>query len=215
MARENLLRTNLLLALTVVIAGCNTLPKPSSTITGAAGSAEGQWRGKAYLKNTKTKKSGTLDLDLIAHEPDRLRIEAMGPLGVHVASVAYKQSDVRVSLTREKKFVISPADRNALARFLPVRIAPQDLLALLFERPLEAQGSAWSCDRSKAPQWVCEAGNAKIERLADDEGRRKFKFTAPDAEMDLALTEAPINSALGDKAYSLEAPGGYAVEDRR
>jgi hypothetical protein len=197
------------------LAGCNTLPKPSNTVTGAAGSAEGQWRGKAALKNLKTGKGGTLDLDLLAHEPDRLRIEALGPMSIHVASVAAKENEVWISLTREKKFIIAPADRNALSRIVPVRVAPSDLLAILFERPLEANGSAWKCDRSKEPLWTCEAGKARIERQADDGGRRKFKFTAPDAEMDLVLTEAPVNTQLGEAAYSLEAPAGYAVEDRR
>lgn len=198
-----------------ITGACSSLPKPSSTVRGEAGSAEGQWRGRAVLKNLKTKKGGTLDLDLLAHEPDRLRIEALGPLSVHVASIAAKDNEVRVSLTREKKFLISPADRNALSRLVPVRVSPSDLLAILFDRPLEGRADAWRCDRSKEPQWICTAGTAKIERLADEDGRRKFKLTAPDAEMDLVLSEAPVNKELGDAAYALEAPSGYAVEDRR
>lgn len=199
----------------IITGGCSSLPKPSSTIRGEVGSAEGQWRGRAALKNTKTGKGGTLDLDLLAHEPDRLRIEALGPMGVHIASIAARENEVRISLTREKKFIISPADRNALSRIVPVRVSPADLLAILFDRPLEGRADAWKCERSKRPQFICTAGSAKIERFQDEDGRRKYKFTAPDSEMDLVLTEAPVNTALGDAAYTLEQTPGYALEDRR
>lgn len=194
---------------------CSSLPKPSNTVRGEFGSAEGQWRGRAILKNLKTGKGGTLDLDLLAHEPDRLRIEALGPMSVHVASVTARENEVRISLTRDKKFIIAPADRNALSRIVPVRVSPSDLLAVLFDRPLEGRESGWNCKYKKAVEWTCEAGKAKIERFANEEGRRKFKFTAPDSEMDLVLTEAPVNTQLGDAAYNLEQTNGYALEDRR
>ncbi|RYZ77120.1 MAG: hypothetical protein EOP05_02920, partial [Proteobacteria bacterium] len=189
---SKLAQASFLTALVVLTGACSSLPKPSKTVSGSAGSAVGQWRGKAALKNLKNGKGGTLDLDLLAQEPDRLRIEALGPMSIHVASVAAKENEVRISLTREKKFVIAAADRNALSRLVPVRVAPSDLLAILFDRPLEGSDATWKCDRSKDPQFICTAGKAKIERFKDEEGRRKFKFTAPDAEMDLVLSEAPV-----------------------
>lgn len=181
---------------------------------GNAGSAQGSWRAKALVKNLKTEKSVTLDLDLVAKEPDRLRIEALGPFSTHVASIASKGDDVRIALTREKKFVESPADRYALARVVPVRVAPSDLLALLFDRPLEANNSGWKCDHSKDPQWSCQSGSATVSRLGDEDGRRRFTFAAPDAEMNLVITEAHADTPPGEAAYDLQAPAGYKIEKR-
>jgi hypothetical protein len=181
---------------------------------GNAGFAQGSWRAKALVKNLKNGKSITLDLDIVAKEPDHMRIEALGPFSTHVASIAVKADDVRIALTREKKFIESKADRYALARVIPVRAAPADLLALLFDRPLEANNSGWKCDHSKDPEWSCQSGSAAIVRQSDDEGRRRFLFTAPETEMNLVITEARADVPPGESAYELVAPKGYRVEKR-
>jgi hypothetical protein len=199
-----------------LISACHTLPKPEKTVMGNAGSAQGSWRAKALVKNLKNGKSVTLDLDIVAQEPDRLRIEALGPFSTHVASIASRGDDVRLSLTREKKFIEAPADRHALARVLPVRVTPADLLSLLFERPIEANNSGWKCDRSSkpAPEWSCQSGTAFIVRQPDDEGRRRFHFTTPESEMELVITEARAETPPGDSAYTLEPPHGFKIEKR-
>jgi hypothetical protein len=195
---------------------CNTLPKPQKTVMGNAGTAQGSWRAKALVKNLKTEKSITLDLDMVAQEPDRLRIEALGPFSTHVASIVSKGDDVRISLTREKKFIEAPADRYALARIVPVRVAPSDLLAILFDRPLESNNSGWVCDRTSkpAPEWSCQSGTAAVVRQANDEGRRRFIFSAHDSEMDLVVAEAHADTPSGDLAYSLLPPAGFKIEHR-
>lgn len=181
---------------------------------GNAGSASGQWRAKALVRNLKTSKSVTLDLDIAAVEPDRLRIEALGPFDTHVASIASRGDTVSIALTRDKKFLRAPADRYALARIVPVRVAPSDLLAVLFDRPLEANNSGWVCDRSHAPQWTCQSGTATVARTPDADGRRNFVFTAPDSEMDLVITEAHSAVAPADSSFDLQPPPGFKVETR-
>ena len=179
---------------------------------GSAGSAQGSWRAKALVKNLKSGKSVTLDLDIVAKEPDRLRIEALGPFSTHVASIATKENVVWIALTRDKKFIESPSDRYALARVLPVRASPADLLALLFDRPLESNNSGWQCEHSKTIEWSCQSGTASISRQSDEDGRRNFQFIAPEAEMSLVITEAHADVPAGDSAYNLLAPSGYKIE---
>lgn len=144
-----------------------------------------------------------------------MRIEALGPFGVHVASIASRANTVLISLTREKKFIKSPADRNALGRIAPVRVAPSDLLAILFDRPLDADNSGWKCSHEQAPQWACQTGTATVQRQSDEDGRRRFQFMAPDARMDLVVTEAKAETPPGDSAYDLAAPAGFKVEERK
>ncbi len=182
---------------------------------GNAGTAQGQWRAKALVTNLKTEKSATLDLDIAAQEPDRLRIEALGSFGVHVASIASRGNEVLISLTREKRFLKSPADRHALAHIVPVRVAPSDLLAILFDRPLEANNSGWQCSAAVAPQWTCQSGTATVARQSDEDGRRRFQFSAPDARMDLVVTEAKSDTPPGESAYKLKAPTGFKIEERK
>lgn len=199
----------------IFASACQTLPKPSKTVMGNAGTAQGQWRAKALVTNLKTAKSATLDLDIVAQEPDRLRIEALGSFNVHVASIASRGNEVLISLTREKKFLKAPADRYALARIVPVRVAPSDLLAVLFDRPLEANNSGWKCTAGAAPEWNCQSGTAIVTRQSDEDGRRRFQFLAPEARMDLVVTEAKADTPPGDSAYDLKPPAGFKTEERK
>ncbi len=200
--------------LVILASACNTLPKPQNTVMGNAGSAEGQWRGKALIKNLSSGKTGALDLEIVAQEPDRLRIEALGPFSLHVASVAVRGDEVRISMTREKKFLIVPSDRHALSRLVPVRAAPSDLMAILFDRPLEAGNSGWKCDHSSAATWTCQSGTSTVTRKPNEDGRRLFQFASPEAQMDLIVTEAHAATPPGESAYQLNPPDGFKVEQR-
>lgn len=187
--------------------------KPEKTIIGEAGRAEGQWRGKALLRDLKRGKSGTLDLDLIAKEPSALRIEATGTMGIPVASVAMSGGEIEILLPQEKKFISSPADRTSLSRLIPVRLSPDSLLALLFDRPLD-RDSDWKCEK-KAAQFTCKADDVTVVREADDGDARKFHLTSPQAEMRLSITEARAKVQASSGLFDLEPPQGYKVESRK
>ena len=192
--------------------------RSEKTVVGEQGRAEGQWRGKAMLRDLKKNKSGTLDLDLIAKEPSALRIEATGTMGIPVASVAMSGGEIEILLPQEKKFISSPADRGSLSRLIPVRISPDSLLAVLFDRPLDRE-KEWKCERGgdrSAAQWTCKtADETVIEREADDGDARKFRFSSPTAEMRLSITEAKAKVQATSGLFDLEAPTGYKIETRR
>jgi len=147
---ENLAKATLSISVAFVfllLAACGGQVRPEKTVVGATGNAEGQWRGKALVKDGRNGKSGTLDLDLIAKEPQALRIEAASSFGIPVASVAMSGGRIEVLLPQEKRFITSPADRGSLSRLIPVHISPDALLALLFERPLD-RSNEWKCTRA-------------------------------------------------------------------
>ena len=124
---ENLAKATLSISVAFVfllLAACGGQVRPEKTVVGATGNAEGQWRGKALVKDGRNGKSGTLDLDLIAKEPQALRIEAASSFGIPVASVAMSGGRIEVLLPQEKRFITSPADRGSLSRLIPVHISP-------------------------------------------------------------------------------------------
>lgn len=180
---------------------------------GVVGHAEGQWRGRALVKNLKTSKSNTLSVDVIAREPSKLRLEITGPFGVHVASVAQNDNEVRCSLTQQKRFISGPANSTSLARVIPVRIAPSTLMAILFERPLPAE---WSCDVGVTPQLPTECRHARekvtIKWLERNGLSRRLKIFAPLAELELVLDEAKSKVQLNDQTFLIEPTQGYRVE---
>lgn len=188
--------------------------KPEATVKGVVGKAEGQWRGRALLKNLKTTKSNTLSVDIIAKEPAQLRMEIGAAFGVHVASIAMNNDVVQCSLTQQKRFITSKADVSALARVIPVKIPPLTLMSILFERPLSP--SEWTCDDYVFAKLPVECSH-KVEKLTvrwiDRNGlSRRLKIATPDSEIELVLDEARSKVQFNEGTFVLTSPEGFRNE---
>ncbi len=186
------------------LGACTSTPiEAEKTVTGEAGSAEGQWRGRALLKNHKTSKSHTLSVDVLAREPSQLRMEVGGPFNVHVASVAMNGGEVRCSLTQQKRFLFVPADSAALARVVPLKIPPRALLAVLFERPLPKE--EWTCDTYALGELPVECSHktekVTIKWLARNGLSRRIKIMAPETDVEMVLDEAKSKVQFNDDAF--------------
>jgi len=190
---------------------CSTVKKTDDTVTGEVGSASGQWRGKALARDLKNKKSGSLDLEILAQEPERLRMEIVGSFGVHLASVALNSENAYASMTREKKFVVAPADDTALSSLLPLSISPRNLLRVLFNRPLPKR--EWNCQsEGKKQNCVNSTSGVTVTSEEQDQGRRQIKIASPDAEVNMVLAESRSKVEFNDNAFMLSAPKGYRVQ---
>ncbi len=194
--------------------GCVTTPKSEPTVTGAAGSAQGQWQGKALVRNWKTGKNAVLMVDILAREPAQLRMEITGSFGVHIASVALNGGEVNTVLTQEKRFVSAPSGESALVRLVPVRIPPNALLAVLFERELSE--ADWKCDRipdSKLPAFCAHrSGDVAVKWLERNGRNRRLKISAKEADIEMVIDEAKSKVEFNDDAFRLTAPNGYKQE---
>jgi hypothetical protein len=195
-------------------AGCAGRVRSEPTVVGAEGSAQGQWRGKALVRNKVTGQSATLSVDVLAQEPSRLRMELMGSFGVHVASIAMRGRQVSYSLTQQKRFIVASADESSVSQVVPVKISPKVLLSVLFERELPKPD--WKCeiDPSSGLRKSCVHEGEKIFiQWVGREGRsRKLNIDAADARIDLVLEEARSKVEASDGAFVLAPPEGYRVE---
>lgn len=196
-----------------VVVGCQTLPK-EATVAGASGSAEGQWRAKALVRNLRTGDESVLDLDVIAKEPSWLRMEITGPFGVHLASIALTSGEVRYVLSQEKRFVVTPAGSDAFARLVPVRISPTALLALLFDRGLP--GVEWRCDSGPKNQLATQCRhlreNVMVQWMERSELSRRIKIFAREAEIEMVINQAKSKVDMKPESFKLQAPNGFKVE---
>ncbi|MES2856254.1 MAG: hypothetical protein V4692_10350, partial [Bdellovibrionota bacterium] len=157
----------------------------------------GQWRGKALITGMQNQKkqSSTIDLQIVAREPKSLRVDANGPFGIHLLSMAVKGERVQILLPREKKFLEGDgvgSERSTRMLTLPGKVTPNELLSILFERPLD-----------ELPGWKCSRGGGEIVYSCFDESRlarviqrpvendtRRFEFSEPNSKAELVLTEA-------------------------
>ena len=183
-------------------------------MSGIVGSAQGQWRGKARVRNLRTGREDILNLDVIAREPSRLRLEVTGAFGVHVASIALNGGEVRYVLTQEKKFVSAPVGSDAFERLVPVRISPSALLEILFDRELDS--SQWICSRQSGGQLLSSCKHRQqnvLIKWMERKGRmRRLAITARDAEIELVIDEAKSKVEPNERAFELTAPEGFRTE---
>jgi len=198
----------------MVFGACQSVPKSEKTVFGPAGSAIGQWRGKARVRDLRTGKEDIINLDIIAREPSQLRLEVTGAFGVHLASIALNENTVSYILTREKRFISAPADSNAFARLVPVRISPSALLALLFERDLTRMNWTCSVDPSTGHFKKCEnpQQDVTVTWIAREGRKRRFAISARDTEIDMILDEAKSKVEVGPAAFELTPPKGFKQE---
>ena len=196
----------------VSLSGCSS--SPTKTVTGEVGHSEGQWRGRALLRNLKTTKSNTLTIDILAREPSQLRMEISAAFGVRVASLAMNGNDVFVELTQQKRFLTTSATSGGLSRVIPVRIPPKALMAVLFDRPLPK--SEWNCDSyimTKLPV-ECEhrTDGVTVKWLERKALTRRIKITTTESEIEMVIDEAKSKVQFNDDAFKLEAPEGFKLE---
>ncbi len=203
-----------LFVLALIQTGCQSTPKSEPTVKGDIGSAEGQWRGKALARNLVTGKSGVLDIEIIAREPNQLRMEITGSFSTPIASIAMNGSEVRYILSQEKRFVSAPAGADTFSRLVPVHIPPAALLAVLFDRDLPA--GDWTCDRDAATHLVSfcayKTEDVGVKWLERNGRNRRLKILSKDAEIELVLDEAKSKVEPGPNVFTLTPPDGYKRE---
>lgn len=196
--------------------GCSTLAgKGEKTVVGEQGSAEGQWRAKALVKNKQTGKSNTLNMEIVAKEPSKLRIELTGTLGVYLASIAVNDERLSYILPREKKFVTAPADSSAFRDLTPAKISSRDLIRILFDRQLPERD--WNCEHSATnqPSSCRNRDGSLIVRWEDrKEGVRRLKIDSTSSELSMVIEEAKSNVEIGPDIFELKPPEGYKRETR-
>lgn len=211
---KNLTEVIICIVSLVCIFGCVSTPKGEPTVVGPVGLAEGQWRGKALVNNWKTKQKAYLDVDILAREPSQLRMEITGSFGVHVASIALSGQEVTYILSQEKRFIEVPASADALVRIVPIRVPPDVLLAILFERELPR--GEWKCDidrKNQLPMFCVHKGDDVAVKWIERNGRnRRLKITAKEAEVELVLDEAKSKVELKNDAFKLSPPSGFKQE---
>jgi len=212
--RCNEIRLGTFVAILILgLSGCVSVPKQEATVRGEIGSAEGQWHGKAMVRNIKNGKNGTLELDIIAREPAQLRMEATGSFGVHLASIALNGGEVRYLLPQDKRFVIAPAGADSFSQLVPVHIPPAALLAILFERQLPKED--WLCDFDAAGlAKFCSLRKEDVGvRWLERNGRnRRLKIISRDAEIEMVLDEAKSKVGSSQSIFVLTSPEGYKQE---
>jgi hypothetical protein len=197
----------------VALVGCQTTP--SKDITPA--SRDGAWSAKTLVQDKLKHKSNQIDLEIVAQRPQRLRMEATTPgLGIHVASFAMNGDHMSYILTRQKLHVSGPATEQAVQQLMKVAIAPQSLVDLFFDRPLNEAN--WKCSTDSKNQLAhCEhnSGKLSVNWSERESNRRIVEIDSESAKVTMSLTESPSKVQVDDSLFELPVPDGFRAQTLR
>lgn len=210
---------------TVLQAGCVTTveqtyePKKPAPI-----SDFGQWRGQGTATKMKSTESGkktenwTIGLEIVSRTPGFGRIEVSGAMGIYGGTIAWTESETRILLPSQKKFVIAPNSPRAFQSILPMEVSPDEIEAILFDRDFDRdqlKRRGITCKQSNAGKPIKESCTSEtgfsIDRTRGYEVT-SFEIKSNDGSR-LKMNLKPVRSKVEERAelWSLEPPRGFKV----
>lgn len=194
-------------------------------MVGAEGSASGQWVGSAAVFDKRTKKTQSLDFEVVAVEPARLRLEATGAFGVAAASVVLNGDRLRILLPRQKRAIDARASESGLDQLIPLHLSPKVFLALLFDRKIDdenwrcesgakaATSSDQSCESRDQDRGKSRGLKAKFTVRGVGSQTRKIALETREANVEMELREASSHVELNEATFQLDIPPDFRREN--
>ncbi len=182
--------------------GCATTPK-----TFNAGKDQGQWEAKAQVKDLEKNKTETVSLEVIAQKDHALRMEVNGTMGIHVASLLLKNSEISYAIHTQKRFISGQVSTKSLRPLLNVNLDPRWLYNVFFDTAPEG----WTCKSSEAGLIEnCNRPDGSKILWSDRSGEKKrILISTAQFEVQVLVKDFTTKVQSPDKAFSLEAPEGY------
>jgi hypothetical protein len=188
----------------LAIAGCATKPKIIGPLQQA------QWETKALIKDLKTNKSQSLNIDIYAVKNDRARLEISALMGFQVASLVMDNKDISYAIYPQKKFFYGKNSEEAFSRVINLPLHPMNLINVAFEEPV--RGSGWQCAKDQSGQLAsCTNAERKMRIVWSGrvDGAKKVLITAPQFEMQWAYQAPQTEVQFKPELFTLRQPNGF------
>src|SRR4051812_32915196 len=112
-------RLILIVAAIFAIIGCNSAPIRMANQT------EGNWRGRALVKDKEHTRTFIVNLDFNAIKQKNLRVDVTSTLGQHAASLTSSPTEVRYFTSDAKKFYLGSPRPEVLKPILAIPLDPR------------------------------------------------------------------------------------------
>ncbi len=189
-------------AVFLLLIGCATQP-----VAFNSEKAQGQWDAKAQVHDLDKNKTDTVSLEVIAQKDHALRMEVSGPMGVHVASLLMKDSEISYAIHTQKRFISGPVSQKSLKPLLNVNLDPRWLYSIFFDSAVEG----WNCKNNEAGLIEkCELADGSKIVWSDRVGEKK-RITISNTQFEVQVLVKGFTTKVQspEKAFSLVSPDGY------
>lgn len=108
------------------------------------------------IKSHETGDASIVTLDVLAQQPQPMRVEVTTSLGISLASIVVKENEIEYVLPKQKRYYQGPVSDAALFPVLKIKVDPKVLAAALFE--------------ASYPDWQCMAEAGVIANCSTPDG---------------------------------------------
>ena len=194
-------------AAALIFNGCATAPKAVMT------AESGKWDAKVLIKDKVKDKSQVVLAEIVAEQPERVRIDFHTSLGNSIASFAIADQKMSYWVPSQKKYYSGPLSSAAFQGLLSTRVDPSWIVHALFEKNLERLG--WVCGRdSRGILSQCRKEDARgpafhgesLKFLSREGTRRVVEYEAESVLVKLSLSGETLNEKYPDKMFQIARP---------
>lgn len=171
---------------------------------------EGNWQGKALIKDLKEKKSYIVKLNLNAVKNQTVRMDVVSTLGTGVAVMTADDENVRYILIPEKKFFFGAPSIEVMRPILMIPFDPRWLQNLLFEEAFQDQ--SWSCAKDGAgllASCVNDTAGLKVSWSGRSGEKRTILMEHARASVQINISSFKPKVETRKNLFALEAPANY------
>lgn len=178
--------------------------KPAEILSGTA--KYGQWEAKAMIKNRETGEASIVSLDVLAQKPNPIRVEVTTSLGMALASVVIKESEIEYLIPKQKKYYQGPISELSLVPVLNIKVDPRLLGAAFFETAYPD----WECQADGGLLESCSApGGVQLKWERESSNDRRVSISGPAFEVQIQTKKFIEKETLSANAFALKVPGSY------
>jgi hypothetical protein len=172
------------------------------------------WSGHARVDDKNKNSSHTVTVDFVAQKNKNVRMDITTGIGIYIATLVARGTNVEYLLARKKEFYSGPATESALKPILGMSLNPNILQTLLYDT--EPAASDWHCDHDAAQVLSrCVSTDKQIEMTWQNrsESGKTIAITSPKVAVLMHLGAARANTAVTDQTFHLAVPSGYKQFD--
>lgn len=188
----------------LLLVGCTSAPMKMSSVK------EGNWKGRALVKDKERSRTFIVNLDFNAVHKENLRVDVSSTLGQPVSSLVVNDKEVRYFLADNKTFYAGTPRPESLKPILAIPLDPRLLQSVLFDEA--PTGNGWAC-KNDGKGFVSECRNTSNNLnivWSNRKGAGKtIDITHPRAEIQVSVRSFTPKVEKVDHLFDLQAPEGF------
>lgn len=174
---------------------------------------EGQWRGKALVRDNTEHKSAILNLQIKAAPEQKMRVDVTSPLGSYLATFLMNGENFDYVLTADKTYYKTKTSSASLKNILKIPLEPVVFYQILFDHAPESK--TWNCTKdANGFLRTCSDLKSKINITWSDRNgeSRTIDIDHPVASLQVHLFQFD-NKNADEKSFILKPPVVYKIKN--